>query len=247
MEKVRILLVEDTDSVREVITRQLESFGISVTALGDGNGVKRELDRVRYDLVIADLHLPDCSGVDIARFAKAQNCKIILLSGDSNIETRSDLLPAQFDQILAKPITIDRWKKILTAYGFIDALPLTHSMPYAQMEYDETGVINLLSLQDQMGELDDVALQMLGRFPAMMRPLLDNISLSYHHHHAAQIAETAHSLKGAARSAGANHLGLLCEQIQTAAHNNQINPSQFTDLETEFMRVEIAIKKLCGL
>ena len=70
MRQAQILLIEDTDSVREVITRQLEALGAIVTALADGDTVKRELDAKDYDLVIADIELAQGNGLDVIRYAR---------------------------------------------------------------------------------------------------------------------------------------------------------------------------------
>jgi len=244
MKNPHILLVEDTDSVREVIMRQLEVLGAEVTALADGNMVKRELDKKAYDLVIADLHLPDCSGVDIARFAKAKNCKIILMSGDNNVEKRPDLLNSQFDRIISKPVTMNYFKKMLNEMGLIAEIDTTPKETPVGQIYDKTGVINLSLLQEQMGELDDLALQMVARFSELMRPLITELENALLLHDMKRVAETAHSLKGAARSAGAMQLGKICEDIQTAAEANHFEEIHTEELEIEFAKVDDALQNL---
>lgn len=245
MKKSRILLVEDTDSVREVLTRQLEALGVSVTALADGDGVKRELEDTQFDLVIADLHLPNCSGVDIARFAKAKNCKIILMSGDNNVETRPDLINGQFEQILSKPVTMEKWQEILLTYGLMSDADKIYNSSIGQKEYDETGSIHLVSLQEQMGELDESAIAMLLRFPDMMRPLVTDLENALSLHDMRRVGEISHSLKGAAKSAGAHALARICEDIQNAANANRLNDIHTDELQIEFVKVDDALQKLC--
>jgi CheY-like chemotaxis protein len=244
MKKPLILLVEDTDSVREVITRQLQILGADVVALADGHLVKRELEKKQFDLVIADLHLPDCSGVDICRFAKAKCCKIILMSGDNNVENRPDLLNSQFDMIVGKPITMDKLDKILREYHLIsEETPII--TPLMQETSDvEDNPIDIPSLQEQMGKLDSRALEMLSRFPDMMRPLITELENAVIIHDMKRVAEIAHSLKGAARSAGALQLSKICEDIQSAAQAEQFNAIQTAELEIEFAKVDDALQKL---
>lgn len=246
MKKSHILLIEDTDSVREVLTRQLEVLGTEVTALADGDGVKRELDKTHFDLVIADLHLPDCSGVDIARFAKAKNCRIILLSGDSNVENRPDLKHSQFDQILSKPITLEKLQSLLLTYDLVTATDRNFTDMSSHSEFDETGSIHLVSLEEQMGELDDVALHMLSRFPDMMRPLAEDLAQAIMNYDTRRVSELAHSLKGAARSAGAHMLAKICEDIQNIAEANHVDGIDIDKLKNEFITVEKALQRLCS-
>lgn len=245
MHKPRILLIEDTDSVREVIARQLEALGASVTSLADGDSVKRELGKAQYDLVITDLHLPDSSGFDIARFARAHHCKVVLLSGDIQAATRDDFLTAQFDQILTKPVHMQSLKTLLLKAGLIaDDEPVVANSNDG-IVHDEFAAINLQAVKDQMGLLDEIALQMLSRFPDMMRPLTYKIVDAASRQDVKQVLEIAHSLKGAARSAGAMTLGLIAEKTQELATNNVIDRAQIDSLLAEFTRAEVEIKDIC--
>lgn len=251
MKKAQILLIEDTDSVREVLKRQLEVLGADVTALADGEMVKRELDRKKFDLVIADLHLPDCSGVDIARFAQAKKCRSVLVSGDANAASNTHLLNIGFDQVLIKPVTIEHLQKLLMGYHLIvdeDEEDSNNDYPaHKEPEFDETGAISISALREQMGDLDHIALEMLSRFPQMMRPKVFKMIHSLDQMSLLEVFEIAHSLKGAARSAGALQLGMVCEVIQEAATRNKMSRELAQDLQIEFVRAEDAIKKICSV
>ena len=245
MRQAQILLIEDTDSVREVITRQLEALGAIVTALADGDTVKRELDAKDYDLVIADLHLPNCSGFDIARFANAKKCKVVLLSGDTVAAGRDDFLTAQFDQILTKPVNLATLKNMLLHHGLLDDGGIDIANSNTAFAGDGTEAVNLAALEDQMGQLDDVALSMLAKFPSMMQPLVEQIADPAARQDLARVSQIAHSLKGAARSAGALILGDVSAKIQELAEGNIHDKSQIEKLVSEFKRVEIEIDTLC--
>lgn len=242
MSMPHILLIEDTDSVREVITRQLEALGVRVTSLPNGDNVKRVLDQTPCDLVIADLHLPDCSGVDIARFAHAKQCKIVLVSGDHDVDTRPAVMAAGFDAILTKPITMDNLHALLLSQSLI----ATHPATQPSLLSDETGALDLVSLQEHMGDLDEVALSMLARFPDMMRPLVARISTLSEQGDVDPLVDVAHSLKGAARSAAAIELGDISETIQHNALHGVIEKHLAHKLETAFSKVETAIQRICA-
>jgi CheY-like chemotaxis protein/HPt (histidine-containing phosphotransfer) domain-containing protein len=242
VKQAQILLIEDTDAVREVLTRQLEALGVAVRALPDGSRAKEFLSATDFDLVIADLQLPDCSGVDIARFSRARNVPVILLSGESGLTDRPEVAFAGFEDILTKPLSLYQLQNILLRYGLIDkSAAVVASSDY---EMDETGVLDVAVIREQMGELDEVALQMISRFPDMMRPLLQKIIKAENSGDVSTLAEAAHSLKGAARSAGAMNLGLFCEQVQDLAQNGTADSDSIKKIEDEFLKVESAIKKL---
>ncbi len=243
--QARILLVEDTDSVREVLTRQLEALGVSVTALADGDRVKSVLNTAPYDLVIADLKLPDCSGVDIARFAHAKKCKVILLTGEGGLGSRLDIKSAGFDDVLSKPISLDQLQQLLSKFGLLNN---TMSVAGANDDgvVDTTGVLDMAALREQMGNLDSSALSMLSRFPDMMRPLFGNLVATASANNFSEASDIAHSLKSAARSAGAMELGALCEKIQHDADHKKIQPADIAELQSQFASVEFAIGRLCA-
>ena len=242
--QARILLVEDTDSVREVLTRQLEALGVSVTALADGDRVKSVLNTAPYDLVIADLKLPDCSGVDIARFAHAKNCKVVLLTGEGGIGSRLDIKSAGFDEVLSKPISLDQLQQLLLNFSLLKD-SVSHVVAEDGM-IDTTGVLDMQALREQMGKLDTAALSMLSRFPDMMRPLFQNLVNFANAQNFSDTSDAAHSLKSAARSAGAMELGDLCEKIQYNSDRKKIVPVDISELQSQFASVEFAIKRLCA-
>ena len=120
------------------------------------------------------------------------------------------------------------------------------SRPPSDVMMDETGVLDLVSLQEHMGDLDEVALSMLARFPDMMRPLVAKISILSEQGNVDHLEGVAHSLKGAARSAAAVELGDISETIQSNAIRGVIEKNLVQKLEMAFSKVETAIQKICA-
>lgn len=81
----RVLVVEDEDAVRLLISRVLEKRGYRVTALTDGAQALEFIQERKggIDLVIADLMLPKINGASIAEQIRQLDpqAKIILISG----------------------------------------------------------------------------------------------------------------------------------------------------------------------
>lgn len=64
---LRILIVDDHSEFRRHVRRLLESEGHEVVGeAGDGAGAIRSVDRLRPDVVLLDVNLPDASGLQIA-------------------------------------------------------------------------------------------------------------------------------------------------------------------------------------
>lgn len=61
----RILVVDDEAHVRDQIRALLESHGYATAAAADGRGALREVERLRPDLVLTDLFMPDLDGIEL--------------------------------------------------------------------------------------------------------------------------------------------------------------------------------------
>ena len=66
----RILVVDDDQRVRTVVSWQLEADGFAVTEAGDGAAALDQIARDRPDLVVLDLSLPDVGGLDVLRWVR---------------------------------------------------------------------------------------------------------------------------------------------------------------------------------
>ena len=67
---MRIVLVEDNNSLAKGIRYRLEDSGHAVDVLMDGNEAEQFLKTESADLIILDVNLPDISGFDVCRRLK---------------------------------------------------------------------------------------------------------------------------------------------------------------------------------
>ncbi|MEL6124816.1 MAG: response regulator transcription factor [Pseudomonadota bacterium] len=106
---MRIVLVEDNESLRKGITYRLNDDGHSVDALGDGEEADAFLSRESADLVILDITLPGQSGLDVLRKMRQRGdpSPVILLTARSSTEDRVTGLDAGADDYLSKPFAMD--------------------------------------------------------------------------------------------------------------------------------------------
>ncbi|CAM3833998.1 response regulator [Nocardioides marinus] len=79
-----LLLAEDDHDLRDLTTLVLARHGCAVTAVQDG-GAARDLvvGGARFDVLVLDLDMPVCTGIDVARAARAagHTGRIILWTG----------------------------------------------------------------------------------------------------------------------------------------------------------------------
>jgi len=101
----RVLVVDDTSTVREVVTRYLERDGFTVDSAADGRAA-RALLRNKPDLVILDIMLPDSNGLDILReLTAARDIPVILLTARSEETDRVVGLELGADDYIVKPFS----------------------------------------------------------------------------------------------------------------------------------------------
>ena len=106
----RALVVDDEDSVRQVLEDALAALGCHVTACGDGTTAIAHLDAAPFDVVLTDLGMPGASGWDVARHVQRTRpgTKVVLVTGWGAQLTAEDLAAAGIDQLILKPFELDQ-------------------------------------------------------------------------------------------------------------------------------------------
>lgn len=235
----RILLIEDTEAVRHVVERQLVTLGCEVVAVENGSAALEVLSHQKFSFIFTDFHLPDKDGldliVDIRKLQNGRDVPITLITADPmDMTAQSDRLIGY----LQKPISRADLQSVL---GIKFDHEICGLRPAGR-------AVDLEALRDQMGELDDGAIEMIGMFSGMMRPLLNQLIAAVEDDDKASIKEFAHSLKGAARSVGALQMGDICGLLQQAGEEKiKMDLIELVcKLKTEFQRVEDDLNRLCA-
>lgn len=108
----RILLVEDNELNRDMLSRRLEKNGFEVLMASDGTeGV--ELARTQSpDLILMDMRLPDIDGWEATRQLKTnettRNIPVIALTAHAMDLDRDAALAAGCDDFDTKPVELER-------------------------------------------------------------------------------------------------------------------------------------------
>lgn len=118
-----ILVVDDDDRLRDLLTRYLGENGFNVSAARDAREARASLAGLQFDLIVLDVLMPGEKGVDLARSLREEGAKvpILLLTALSETEDRIAGLEAGVDDYLAKPFEprelVLRIEAILRRYG----------------------------------------------------------------------------------------------------------------------------------
>ena len=106
---MRILVVEDNDSLAELLADSLGRAGFAVDCMPTLADATEAALSARYDAVILDLSLPDGDGLDlIGRLrARAIATPVLILSARDRLEDRIHGLNSGADDYLPKPFALD--------------------------------------------------------------------------------------------------------------------------------------------
>jgi DNA-binding response OmpR family regulator len=105
---VRILLIEDEPALCLFIERALSRAGYEIVCEQRGDDGLRKALEDRFDLIIADGHLPGLSGLDVLRTVKAQvpETQVMILSGLGS-DFQGEAMDSGADCFQAKPCGLD--------------------------------------------------------------------------------------------------------------------------------------------
>lgn len=106
MEKT-ILVVDDSESIREVVKFTLENNGYCVTLGKDGKDAMTYLDGRPFDVIITDLHMPEMDGISLIKAARDMDqysgVPILFLTTESQVEKKMEAKEAGATGWIIKP------------------------------------------------------------------------------------------------------------------------------------------------
>ena len=101
-----ILLVEDKDSLRRVLRLTLENAGYSVAEAADARAALKEIAACPHKLVLTDLRMPNGSGLDVLRAARAADgtIPVIVMTAFGSIDEAVQAMKDGAHDFLQKPV-----------------------------------------------------------------------------------------------------------------------------------------------
>ncbi len=105
---MKILLVEDKDSLRQMLSTAIKKAGYSVDEAADGNEAVVKIRKQPYSLIVSDLRLPTLSGLEILKVQKEVDptIPVLLMTGYGTIEEAVEAMKQGAFDFLPKPIDI---------------------------------------------------------------------------------------------------------------------------------------------
>jgi two-component system copper resistance phosphate regulon response regulator CusR len=106
---MKLLLVEDSERLRQTLRHGLQAAGFTVDAAQDGVEAKGFLSSYDYELVVLDLMLPRLDGIAVLRSLPSggRRPRVLVLSARDQVSDRIEALNAGADDYLVKPFAFD--------------------------------------------------------------------------------------------------------------------------------------------
>ncbi len=108
--RARILVIDDEDSVRDILSRMLKTKGHKVVVAPNGEEGIERFRAEPFDLVFTDLGMPKLSGWDVGKTIKGMNPKtpVAMITGWGVELDRERLNESGIDLIISKPFNFDQ-------------------------------------------------------------------------------------------------------------------------------------------
>ncbi len=126
MRKIQVLLADDEPVILRGLKKLLpwEEMGIDIVGEAfDGNELRDLIERCSPDLVISDISMPGCSGIDIIReiHAKGLPVKVIFISAYQEFSYAHDAVKYGAIDYLVKPVNKNQFEQVV-----LKAISLIH-------------------------------------------------------------------------------------------------------------------------
>lgn len=102
----RILIIDDEERIRKLLTMYLEKEGYIVDDAGDGFIGLEKIKNIDYSCVLLDIHLPKLNGTKILREVRTSKATpIVIISAKGDEQSRVDCFEMGADDYIIKPFS----------------------------------------------------------------------------------------------------------------------------------------------
>ena len=147
----RILVVDDDKWTREFARKIFEREGYRIDTAAGGREAIKKIKGSVYDLVITDLVMKDCNGIEVLKKAREQSYdpEVIVMTGYSSVETAVKTLKLGAYDYLKKPL--DPGRTILTIEQALEKRKLRREVESFRSQVEEKfGVRQIITKSPKM-------------------------------------------------------------------------------------------------
>jgi two-component system response regulator (stage 0 sporulation protein F) len=115
MDKAKILVIEDQEETRRVVTSYLSRKGYNAFSIPTAKGAVELVKKEHPDITLLDIVLADGSGLDILKQIKEfdKNIKVVMVTVLEDEDTIKQAKSLGADEYVTKPATVDYLNNII--------------------------------------------------------------------------------------------------------------------------------------
>ncbi|HVO67608.1 MAG TPA: response regulator [Syntrophales bacterium] len=110
---MKLLVVDDSSEIREILSATIELSGHWADEAYDGIEAIERLQNDSYEIVILDAEMPRMGGVDVCKFIKAQFPNVYVIGMSGCLLSLIELMEAGANICLSKPFRLERVEEII--------------------------------------------------------------------------------------------------------------------------------------
>ena len=109
----KILVVDDEESIRQVIKMELVNLGYDPECAQNGKEALEILTKEKFPLILTDLRMPEIDGIELCMQIKERNPETVIyaFAGHVTEDEFYDLEEVGFDGLLCKPVSFKVLKR----------------------------------------------------------------------------------------------------------------------------------------
>lgn len=239
MVKKVVLLVDDNELNRKVISKIVESVGYDVVMAGSGVEALQIYNHDKPDLILMDCRMPDMDGFDttriirqIERVNEMKRIPVVAVTADDKSDEWERCVDAGMDDFIAKPVDVSKLADIIQKYtaqeSVSDNIDVAALMVSA--DNDPGWALDLLKMfaEDTLQRLEEIRnMKELKRFCA------DDALRHFH------------TIKSSAASVGAKTLSELAKKMENHVRNSELTTvfDKISEVDVEFERACESLKQ----
>lgn len=114
-QRLRVLVVDDDDAIRELLDELLTRDGFDVTAVADPTQVEAIVRAQRYHLALLDLMMPRQDGIETLRRLRLadRDLAVIIVTGYPSLDTAVDAMKLEAMDYLRKPFSVEELRAVI--------------------------------------------------------------------------------------------------------------------------------------
>lgn len=239
LQGLQVLVAEDNDFNKLLITKILNSWGCKPKIASDGKEVIGLLDKEHFDLILMDIQLPEMDGCETTEYIRKtmrNNIPIIAVTANANSEDFQKYIEIGMNGSVSKPFNPnDLFNSIITAVDLKPGKREQHLIP----------LTNLAALKQMAGPRDTFYSEILNIYVAQTPENCKKLKLSLAEKDYGTLRAIAHKMVSSAKFVGLEEAEVLLRKIEDdVAGQNTGNLAAYVERTIELSLIAVEEIKL---